>query len=141
MPEYCRRGPLTSFFLRAGLSICETFCLWWLVFMRDPDAAGRTSDMDDGGWMPMVEKQVRDDDGGGVSIRYFSRYEKAARRTERETLPVNSIRLLRFAEISTRRRDSLFVSRRACYRNTWPYKVCRVKEFRIFNVIYRYYQF
>ena len=54
MPEYCRRGPLTSFFLRAGLSICETFCLWWLVFMRDPDAPGGTSDIDDGGWMPMV---------------------------------------------------------------------------------------
>lgn len=75
--------------------------------MRDPDAPGRTSDTDDGGWMPMVEKQVRDDDGDGVSIRYFSRYEKAVRRTERETSPVNSIRLLRFAEISTRRRESL----------------------------------
>lgn len=91
--------------------------------MRDPDAPGRTSDMDDGGWMPMVEKQDRDADGGGVSIRYFSRYEKAARRTERETLPVISIRLLRFVEVSTRRRESLFVSRRACYRNTWRIKI------------------
>ena len=64
-------------------------------------------------------EQVRDDDGGGVSIRYFSRYKKPARTTEREMLPVNSICLLQFGKISTRRRESLFVSTRAFYRNAW----------------------
>ncbi|OAD53556.1 Methyltransferase-like protein 7B [Eufriesea mexicana] len=85
MPEYCRRGPLTSFFLRAGLSICETFCLWWSAFMLDPDAPGETSDKDGG-------------DGGGDVLMLMAVKESAGTMVVTLLLDVFQMRIPRNTE-------------------------------------------